>query len=482
MPGKSKSLKINAILNAVKQCCTIIFPLITFPYVSRTLGVEAYGKVNFSSSIISYISLLAGLGVSSYAIREGARIRDDKKDFEKFASEVFSINVVSTVIAYVFLVLLILLWKKLEPYKILIVILSINVLLGTLGTDWVNTVYEDYLYLTVRYVLCQSLAVVTILIFVKKPEDVAIYAFFSNLGVILANILNLIYIRKKLHVNIKFTLKMNMKLHMHPIMLLFGNMISSMVYLYSDTTMLGILVGDVAVGYYTVSSKIYSLIKQLINAVSNVLTPRLSYDFENKTAKNMNNNINSILGVLLIVVIPITIGMIIMGREIILLIAGQEYLDAYPSLAILSLTLIFSTCACVFVSVIMLAQRKDKEILISSGISAIVNILLNFILIPQYSYNAAAFTTLISECLMLTMGICFTRQTIKISIRNYLLLAIIGGIEVVITCFVVKSIVSNGIASLFVSVILCGTIYGVTILTLFLIQKKKLKLVTNGSD
>ena len=334
MPDKRNSLKVNAVLNIIKQCCAIIFPLITFPYVSRTLGVEAYGKVNFSSSIISYISLLAGLGVSSYAVREGARIRDDKNKFEKFASEVFSINVVSTVIAYVLLAILVLFWKKLEPYRVLIVILSINVLLTTLGTDWINTVYEDFLYLTIRYVLCQSIAVVTTLLFVKKPDDVALYAFFSNLGTIFANILNLFYIRRTLRINVNFTLKMNVKHHFRPIMLLFGNMISSMIYLYSDTTMLGILASDAAVGYYTVSSKIYSLLKQVINAVSNVLTPRLSHDFENKAKKNMTNNINSVLGALLVVVIPITMGMLCMGREIILLIAGKEYLEAYPCMYI----------------------------------------------------------------------------------------------------------------------------------------------------
>ena len=473
MPDKRNSLKVNAVLNIIKQCCAIIFPLITFPYVSRTLGVEAYGKVNFSSSIISYISLLAGLGVSSYAVRDGARIRDDKNKFEKFASEVFSINVVSTVIAYVLLAILVLFWKKLEPYRVLIVILSINVLLTTLGTDWINTVYEDFLYLTIRYVLCQSIAVVTTLLFVKKPDDVALYAFFSNLGTIFANILNLFYIRRTLRINVNFTLKMNVKHHFRPIMLLFGNMISSMIYLYSDTTMLGILASDAAVGYYTVSSKIYSLLKQVINAVSNVLTPRLSHDFENKAKKNMTNNINSVLGALLVVVIPITMGMLCMGREIILLIAGKEYLEAYPALSILSVTLIFSTYACIFVSVIMLAQRKDKEILIASGISAAVNILLNLILIPQYSYNAAAFTTFISECLMLAMGIYYTHHTIKVEIRKYLVLATIGGIEVQMICHEIKCIVTNGILALFISIILCGAIYGMTILLLFLIKKRR---------
>ena len=132
MSNGKKSIKINAVLNIIKQCCAIIFPLITFPYVSRTLGVEAYGKVNFSSSIVSYISLLAGLGVSSYAIREGARIRDDKDKFQAFANEVFSINVLSTAFAYIALFIIILAWNRLNSYRALLVILSLNVILTTL--------------------------------------------------------------------------------------------------------------------------------------------------------------------------------------------------------------------------------------------------------------------------------------------------------------------------------------------------------------
>ena len=145
MEEKKNSLKVNATLNIIKQVCAIIFPLITFPYVSRTLGVDMYGKINFSNSIVSYITLIAGLGVSSYAIREGARIRDDKVKFERFSNEVFSINIVSTIFSYIVLFFLILLWNKLDSYKSLILILSINVLLTTLGTDWINTVYEDFL-------------------------------------------------------------------------------------------------------------------------------------------------------------------------------------------------------------------------------------------------------------------------------------------------------------------------------------------------
>ena len=102
---KKKSLGVNAILNGVKSIMSILFPLITFPYVSRVLQAENLGKYNFALTFVSYFILLAGLGVSTYAVREGAKYRDDKEVMSKFASEVFTINVASTVVSYFLLVL-----------------------------------------------------------------------------------------------------------------------------------------------------------------------------------------------------------------------------------------------------------------------------------------------------------------------------------------------------------------------------------------
>ena len=150
---KKKSVGINAVLNIIKQCCAIIFPLITFPYASRVLGVENYGKVNFGTSIISYFTLLAGLGITNYAIREGARIRDNKENFSAFVNEVFTINVVTTLISYAALFLTLIFWDKLGSYRVLILIQSLSILFTTIGTDWINSIYEEYAYITIRYVI-----------------------------------------------------------------------------------------------------------------------------------------------------------------------------------------------------------------------------------------------------------------------------------------------------------------------------------------
>ena len=99
MKTKQKSISINLIANSIKTLMGIIFPLITFPYASRVLGAAGIGKVNYASSIISYFSMFAALGISTYAVREGARIRDDKEKFSKFAKEMLNINLCPTVIS-----------------------------------------------------------------------------------------------------------------------------------------------------------------------------------------------------------------------------------------------------------------------------------------------------------------------------------------------------------------------------------------------
>ena len=98
---KNKSIKLNALLNIIKTCMSIIFPLITFPYVSRILGVENLGKINYGLSIISYFSLIAALGINVYAIREGSKIKNNKAKINQFINEVFALNIITMSISYV---------------------------------------------------------------------------------------------------------------------------------------------------------------------------------------------------------------------------------------------------------------------------------------------------------------------------------------------------------------------------------------------
>ena len=142
----AKSLKLNMVLYALKYSMTVLLPLITYPYVTDVLGVECFGKYSFSSSIIYFFLLFSGLGISTYAIREGARMRDNRAKFSQFASQMWSINMFFTLISYLLLGIMLMFVQEIKDYKVLLLILSVQILFKTIGVEWIYSIYEDFCF------------------------------------------------------------------------------------------------------------------------------------------------------------------------------------------------------------------------------------------------------------------------------------------------------------------------------------------------
>ena len=153
---KTKDLKTNAIFNVIRTICSVLFPLVSFPYVSRVFGVGNLGIYNYSASIISYFLLFAGLGISTYAIREGSQLRNDYMKICQFANQVFSINIISTLISLLALLFLVLFSNKLHSYRISLLILSAEIFFTTLGCSWIYNIYEDFVFIAITHILFYS--------------------------------------------------------------------------------------------------------------------------------------------------------------------------------------------------------------------------------------------------------------------------------------------------------------------------------------
>lgn len=206
----------NAVLNVGKTVLGILFPLITYPYVSRILGVSNLGKYNFSYSVVSYFLLIAGLGISTYGIREGIRIRDDKEKFQKFVNEMFSINLISTIISYMLMFVLLFFVPSMKNYRISIIILSGEIIFTTLGVSWICNIYEDFFAIAIRTIGMQVLSLVLTFLFIKSTADLYKYEvvlLISNSG---ANFVNFFYVRKK-YCKFSTTLKIEWRKHIKPI-------------------------------------------------------------------------------------------------------------------------------------------------------------------------------------------------------------------------------------------------------------------------
>jgi len=461
----NKNIKSNIILNIIRTGSAVVFPLITFPYISRVLEADNYGKVNFSASIISYFTLLAAMGVTNYAIREGAVIRNKQKEFNVFVKEVFTINMITTLFAYLLLGILMLSVPSLHGYALLIGIQSATFIFATIGVEWVYSIYEDYFYITIRSLIVQVISVILLFTFVKRKEDYIIYAIITVLSSAGASIFNFFHASK--YVKLGFVWKTRWRVHIGPMVVMFLNSLTISIYSSSDTTILGFMKGDTAVGIYSVAVRIYTIIKQLLNSINTVILPRVAALVGNNEMEAYYKLIEKVIKALLTIVLPAIVGLFMLSKEIILLIAGKEYVSGYISLRILSLALVCAVFACTFVYLVLVVYKKDRQYLQATVASAIANVILNFVAIPIWGINGAAVTTLLAEGIVLFIAIRSSRGLFRLtSLKRTLISCGIGCLWIVATCIVFIQIDMSNILRVLFAMLISGVGYAAALVGL----------------
>lgn len=453
---KNKSLGKNAFLNGLRSVLNIIFPIITFPYVSRILSVGELGKYNWSNSFVSYFLLIAGLGISTYAVREGAKFRNDRNKISDFASQVFSINVFSTVVSYVLLVLCILIFPKVNSYSICVYIFSIQIIFTTLGAEWIYSIFEEYTYITVRSIVFKILSVIMLFIFVRKKGDYLNYAGITVFSAVGSNVLN--YFHAKKFCTIKFTLKINWKEHLKPILIIFASSVATTIYLSLDTTLLGLINNNYVVGIYSVSTKMYNIGKQLIAAVLTVTIPRFALLWGRNKYREYRTLLLQVSNGLALISIPVAVGIFMLAPQIVLLLSSEKYIRAVSSLRLLCPAIIFSIFSWIFTSCVLIPAKRENKVLIITTISAIANLVLNLLLMPLLEENAAAITTSLSEAISMLLGIYYSKDIIKGMYNKKfwkdILIYIIGALAIVVICTLGNMLFSSLIVTILFDVAL----------------------------
>lgn len=475
---KNKSIKLNALLNIIKTCMSIIFPLITFPYVSRILGVENLGKINYGLSIISYFSLIAALGINVYAIREGSKIKNNKAKINQFINEVFALNIITMSISYVGLFALLFFTKQLKSYSILILIQSLSIVFTTFGVDWINTIYEDYLAITIRTLLSYFLSLILLFVFVKTNSDYYIYCILTVVTNAFICVFNNIYCRK--YVKIRPRISLNLIRHLRSSIVFFANNIAIQIYVNIDITMLGIFTTDFCVGIYSTAVKIYSIIKSLLAAIYTVTISRLSFYIGQKDYVSFKYTITELVSYLTLILIPCIAGLIMVSDDIIIILSGENYINAGLTLRILSIGLFFAIYGGLINNCINIPLGNEKINVKATTISALVNLLLNFIFIPLFKENGAAFTTVLSEFIVCFYCIFKYKDWNRIielkHVKKTFIHSICGTLGVMVTIFI-TSLVSR--FSLFIFVIKVFSSCLIYSLILILFKNKELLSILN---
>ena len=424
--AKGKSLLKNSIFNAGKTFFSLVFPVMTFTYASRILGDVGIGKVNFSRSVITYFTMLASLGMRYYGTREAAKLRDDRLAFNRFVHEMLIINLMMTLLSYALLFTAMAAVPKLKSYETLLLVNSAAIALEGLGMEWLYQSVEEYRYIALRSVLFQVIGLVCLFIFVREADDVLPYTIVLLAAGSGAYILNFINARK--YISFRRCGPYHFKRHIKPLLWLLAMALSIELYTVLDSTMLGFLKGDAAVGRYTAAVKINKTVNSLITSVGVVLIPRLSYYIGQRKDNEVRELVNKTYNYMFMLSIPAAIGLFLLSDEIILLFSGRGFASAAGTMRLLTPIVVIIPFSVITNLQIFVPMAKEKLILQSTLAGAVINFTLNQLLIPRYAENGAAVATVVAEAAVTTIclvniGRFYDRRAIFAKYHQYWLAA-----------------------------------------------------------
>ena len=395
-----------------------IFPLITFPYVSRILLPEGTGKVSFATSIISYFAMFAQLGIPTYGIRACAKVRDDKEKLSKTAQEIFIINIVMSILVYIVFFIVICNVPKLKDEKPLLIIVSATIFFNAIGMEWLYKALEQYTYITIRSVIFKFIALIAMFLLIHQKSDYIIYGAISIFASSASNIFNFVNVHK--YISLRPVGDYNFKQHLK-----------------------------------AVSVKIKTILVSIVTSLGTVLLPRASYYVEHGLKEEFYRITKKAINFVFLVATPLMLYFMFFAKEGIFFLSGNNYGGAIVPMQIIMPTLFFIGLTNIMGMQILVPLGKENIVLYSEIVGAIVDLAINYILIPKYASAGAAIGTLVAEIAVWIVQYTYLRKQIKDAYKNVrygvLILALFLGS---IASLWVKKVFSGSFIVLLISAIL----------------------------
>lgn len=405
------SIKRNFIYSSILVTSNYIFPFITYPYISRVLGVTNIGICNFVDSIVNYFILFSMMGIGIIGIREIASAKKNQGDLNSTFSSLFFLNAVSTVVSLVTLIGAIYLVPDLFQYRALMYIGAIRLLSNFFLVDWFYRGIEKFKYVTSITIGVKCLYVIAVFLFIHTPNDYPVYYLLTTLMITINAIFNWSYIRHFTQLTLK---KLAIKKYVSQFFILgFHSMLTTM-YTSFNVAYLGFVTNPTEVGYYTTATKLYTIIIALYSAFTGVMLPRISALLSEGKEEEFKSLIHKSIGVLFSIAIPIVIIACTFSPEIIEIISGKGFEGAIPATRIVMPLILIIGYEQIIVIQILMPLKRDKAIFINSIIGASVGILLNILLVAFLKSTGSAIVWLISEISVLISAQYFVQKNTEI--------------------------------------------------------------------
>lgn len=398
------TIKKNFFFSSILTTANYIFPFLTYPYVSRVLGVNNIGICNFVDSIINYFILFSMMGISIVGIREIAKSKNDPTQLSRTFSSLFWINTISTSFVLIVLCISIYAVPKLYIHKELLFLGAFKLAFNYLTVDWLYRGLENFKYITVRTLIVKCLYVIGVYIFIHDKNDYTIYyALLCGMTIVNA-IINIVYSRHFVHITCK---ALTLTPFIKPFLTLgLYNFLTSM-YTSFNVAYLGFTSGETEVGYYTTATKLYTILLAIFTAFTGVLLPRMSSLIAERKMDEFRGLLKKSIDILFAFAIPTIIFAMVMAPEIIEIISGKGYEGAIaPMRIVMPLMLVIGYEQILIIQTLM-PLKEDKVILRNSILGAISGLLMNILLVSNWHSVGSAFVWVISELVVLTSAQMF---------------------------------------------------------------------------
>lgn len=389
------SVKKNVALNTLRTVTGLLFPIITFPYTSRVLGPEGVGKIQFATSFVGYFTMLAAFGIPLYGIRQIAKARDNRVLLGETAQELLFLNVCNALVMMLVLYCIVPFHPKLANERMLFSIASCSILLSALGMEWLYQGEENYAYITVRSLIVSTLSTASIFIFVHRPQDYLVAAAIYVAATLGSSVLNfwnargIVFGRRSTPL---FPWK-----HLKPLLMVFALNFIVSIYINLDTVMLGFMSDSRSVGYYATAMRLTKILLMVVVSMGAVLVPRLSYYVEHNLMQEFDTIVEKSFALVTLLCLPCTAALMILSREILLVFAGNQFGESGRCMVLTAPVIFMIGITNIMGIQILYPLGKEKLVVLSVSVGAVVSVILNLLLIPHLAHVGAAIGALVSE-------------------------------------------------------------------------------------
>lgn len=406
MSSLSKNIAYSIVINVLN----VAIPIITVPYVSRVLGVENIGIVNFASTYATYFTLFIVLGIPTYGVREIGKLKDDPQERNRVVSELISIMSISTLFFSAMYVISIFSIPMLRTEWPFLLIAGAGLLFAPMAVDWYFIGRENIKVIALRTITVKIIGLAALFIFVRNRDDILwmlIITVFLTCG---SQVWNFFYMLKK-EVTIVWR-GLDCRRHLKPVTILSLSTLAISIYTMLDTLMLGFLSNYTEVGYYSSAIKISKLLLPIVTSAALATLPRISQLYKDKQFDNLQDVVNKSFNFMSLLAPPFTIGLIVISPVFVPLFFGVEFVGMTPSMMIVSTVVLLIGISNFYGPQVLIGTNNDKPFMYAVIVGMVCNFTLNLIFIPLWGSVGASIASVIAEAAVTIIVIIYAMRLV----------------------------------------------------------------------